>query len=785
MKKLLALILCVVLALSMSVSSVALASDEINVTINGVKQNYDVMPVIVDGRTLVPMRAIFESLGAEVGWIDHSKTVTGTRNNKTVKLNIDENLAYINRQETILDVPATIINSRTMVPVRFISEMLGEKVEWDAATKTVMIDSDYVRNVAIQPGLKPLTNNIHRNIPREFKTSSNYEDIFYYDNSKGKVELPSDGVVLSNMDNFISAASKDPEYGIVEKAVVDGEDVAKITVKKDMKSTSSCIFNLKKLTNFKENDTLVLSFDVKLTEPSEKTHYIQVQLQEETSGKYNKNIWQTFKIDTDWRTYVYGVTAKDGYDSFGFRPGMYKGEVLVKNFKIVNYGNQITADQVATTRMPLSDWKLLYEEGLQNIGFDEEYDPQYSSKDAQWRKEAFERIEQHRKGDFKVVVKDKDGNVIPDADVKFSMFESEYKIGTAIDGNIAKVTELQDNLNKYFNTVVNEHHLKWGPYVEDPSGAQTQIDWAKKLGMKHIRGHAFVWEKPMGSDGKTPLVPTIVLKDDGTVIDDKELLQKQIKEWIYRLAFDFAGEIDEWDVVNEITSKFAFRDKHGDDMMKDWFEWAKEGTTTSRMVYNDFAHSYSGQLVDNIYENMVKYAKYFKENNVPVDTIGFQSHEPVTSRGKFWFDSPEVTYNVFKLFTDMGYNTVVTEYSHDTPNEKFQAEFLRDYYIVAFSVPENLGFTFWEFWDTTSFAKHSPIFRDDWTMHPAGEILFDLVYNKFWTHDTTVKTSADGSASIRGFYGDYDVTVTHNGKTKTLSCAYHKGYDNVLEFVIE
>ena len=77
---------------------------------------------------------------------------------------------------------------------------------------------------------------------------------------------------------------------------------------------------------------------------------------------------------------------------------MYKGEVLVKNFKIVNYGNQITADQVASTRMPLSDWKVLYEEGLQNVGFDEEYDPQYSSKDAQWRKEAFERIDKYRKG---------------------------------------------------------------------------------------------------------------------------------------------------------------------------------------------------------------------------------------------------------------------------------------------------------------------------------------------------------------------------------------------------
>ncbi|MBE7047066.1 MAG: copper amine oxidase N-terminal domain-containing protein [Ruminococcaceae bacterium] len=470
MKKLLSVILCVSLIFSMAVSSVALASDEINVTINGVKQNYDVMPVIVDGRTLVPMRAIFEALGAEVGWIDHSKTVTGTRNNKTVKLNIDENIAYINGQETILDVPASIINSRTMVPVRFISEMLGEKVEWDDATKTVMIDSDYVRSVAIQPGLKPLTNNIHRNIPREFTTSSNYDDIYYYDDSGETFTFPENGTVIADMDDFLSSATKDPAYGIIEKAVVDGEEVAKITVKQDMDNTAKCIFNLAPLTNFKENDTLVLSFDVKLSEPTEKTHYIQVQLQEKTSGLYKKSIWQPLIIDHNWKTYVYSTTALNGYDDFGFRPGLNAGEVLVKNFKIMNYQNQISPEQVPSTKISASDSKKLYDMKLieiRNIPVDEGYDDKYSSKDAQWRKEAFERIEQHRKGDFKVVVKDKNGNVIPDADVKFSMFESEYKIGTAIDPALIKSEALQINLNKYFNTAVHEHHLKWGPYVEE------------------------------------------------------------------------------------------------------------------------------------------------------------------------------------------------------------------------------------------------------------------------------------------------------------------------------
>ncbi len=790
MKKFVSFCLMTIMLISSFCFTSALASDTIRVTINGVEQNYDVMPVIIDGRTLVPMRGIFEALGAKVGWIDHSKTVTGTRNNKTVKLRIGDNLAYIDGQETILDVPATIIEGRTMVPVRFISEMLGEKVDWDGNTKTVIIDSDYVRSVAIQLGLKPLTNNIHRNIPREFASSSSYDDIAYYDHSSDPVikPLPEKGIVIADMNSFLSSKSKDESFGVMEKTTVDGEEVAKITIKQDMSATSKCILNHPLLEGFNEGDTLVVSFDVKLAKQTENPHIIQLQLQENQSGKYQKNIWETFLINDQWKNYTYAVTALDGYNDFGFRPGLKEAEVLIKNFKITNYESQIKPEEVESTKMTQEEIKLLLDKKIvsANIFPTEEYvDPKYTAKDAQWRIEAFERIEQHRKGDFKVIVKDKSGNIIPDADVKFSMFESEYKIGTAIDANLQKNPDLQNALNKYFNTVVHEHNLKWGPYVESAKPAREQLDAAKKAGMKYYRGHSFLWEKPIGSDGKSLLVPDFVMDEDKTVIDDKELFQKYVKEWIYKLSDDFAGEIDEWDVVNEIAEKDVFRKVHGDDIMLDWFKWANEATTDSLMVYNDFAHSYSGQLSGDIYEKMVKYAKYFKDNNVDIDTIGFQSHEVYHDKGKYWYDNPEETYNVFKTFTDMGYNTMVTEYSMDTANEIFQAEYLRDYFIVAFSVPENLGFTFWEFWDGVSYAEHSPIFRKDWSIRPAGEQLIDLVYNKFWTHDTTVKTNSEGTASIRGFYGDYDVTVTHNGNTKTLSCSYHKGYDNVLEFIID
>ncbi len=100
---------------------------------------------IVNGRTLVPMRAIFEKLGCEIEWDGETSTVTGRRLNAggdtytVIKLTIDDTTAYLNDTPITLDSPATLINSRTMVPVRFIAESLGATVEWDPISQTVCL----------------------------------------------------------------------------------------------------------------------------------------------------------------------------------------------------------------------------------------------------------------------------------------------------------------------------------------------------------------------------------------------------------------------------------------------------------------------------------------------------------------------------------------------------------------------------------------------------------------------------------------------------------------------
>lgn len=115
--------------------------NSIRVTLNGEEIEFtDCEPFIQDGRTLVPLRAIFTALGADISWNADTKTVTSQKDNTTVKLTIGEGVMYKNGEAEEIDVPAQITDSgRTVVPVRAVAQSFGASVTWDGNTQTVII----------------------------------------------------------------------------------------------------------------------------------------------------------------------------------------------------------------------------------------------------------------------------------------------------------------------------------------------------------------------------------------------------------------------------------------------------------------------------------------------------------------------------------------------------------------------------------------------------------------------------------------------------------------------
>ncbi|MFZ3048391.1 MAG: stalk domain-containing protein, partial [Desulfatirhabdiaceae bacterium] len=121
---------------------------EIQVIIDGRTLPLDTSPLIVEDRTLVPVRAIFEALGSTVEWIPDTQSVNAAKGNVTINLQIDNKTAYISGAPKKLDVPAMLYNDRTLVPLRFVGEALGAKVEWNEQNLQVIITT----GGAIAPG---------------------------------------------------------------------------------------------------------------------------------------------------------------------------------------------------------------------------------------------------------------------------------------------------------------------------------------------------------------------------------------------------------------------------------------------------------------------------------------------------------------------------------------------------------------------------------------------------------------------------------------------------------
>ena len=100
---------------------------------------FETPPVVEDDYTLVPMRFLFEQMGAEVEWNQQTKTATLHRQGDAVTFTVDNKTATVNGAPKTMAVPARLVNDKTMVPLRFLSEELGMAVEWDNETRTAVI----------------------------------------------------------------------------------------------------------------------------------------------------------------------------------------------------------------------------------------------------------------------------------------------------------------------------------------------------------------------------------------------------------------------------------------------------------------------------------------------------------------------------------------------------------------------------------------------------------------------------------------------------------------------
>ncbi|MTI85754.1 MAG: copper amine oxidase [Firmicutes bacterium] len=112
---------------------------QVPVYLNGDRIFFDVPPLVKDGRTLVPLRKIFEALGARVDWEKETQTITANLGEREIQLEINSEEAFVNGEKVFLDAPSRVVEGRTLVPLRFVGESLGAQVHWQDSPPAVFI----------------------------------------------------------------------------------------------------------------------------------------------------------------------------------------------------------------------------------------------------------------------------------------------------------------------------------------------------------------------------------------------------------------------------------------------------------------------------------------------------------------------------------------------------------------------------------------------------------------------------------------------------------------------
>jgi GH35 family endo-1,4-beta-xylanase len=202
--------------------------------------------------------------------------------------------------------------------------------------------------------------------------------------------------------------------------------------------------------------------------------------------------------------------------------------------------------------------------------------------------------------------------------------------------------------------------------------------------------------------------------------------------------------------------------------MADWYKLVHQLDPHPVLCLNEYSILSAGGLDQAHQAALEKIVKDLQAAGAPLQALGLQSHMGMNAT------PPERVLQVLDRFAKLGLPMEITEFDIPGADEQLQADYTRDFLIATFSHPQVVGFTMWGFWEGRHWRGDSAMFRRDFSPKPSATVWHELVYKDWWTNQT-VPTDAQGAAALRGFLGDYDVTVTRGGQTATATATLAKG----------
>lgn len=408
-------------------------------------------------------------------------------------------------------------------------------------------------------------------------------------------------------------------------------------------------------------------------------------------------------------------------------------------------------------------------------------------EDAQWRKDAFARIEKHRKGNLNIQVVDDAGKPIPDAKVIVAMQNHAFGFGNELVAGYFPDTAykarkpflLEPHLSmadrlKYLNEFKSIFNRSTGGCYwygwEEPKSrinkyeTMAGLEWLKKNNFK------MPWLSPFyARQEKQPLRVRHLFEPNQPNAPDKlkEEIKKYLKEYTKEMAkygpfiYEYGNE---WEISYDLHRMYG-----GDNFLVWIFNYTKELLPNVQFGCNDPSFS----------DAFLKRLKFLKQNGIEINHVAIQSHMDFRKMvpPKSW---PE---KIAKFAKETGAKINISEFDFalekatDPEQRAFQAKYVRDSYIAFFSAPACEQLTYWGFWEPVMWYHRKnrgvALFNKDWSINPHGQAIKDLIKKEWWTN-ADGKTDAQGNFKTRGFLGDYKITVEAGGKKKTIDLVLAK-----------
>ena len=500
-------------------------------------------------------------------------------------------------------------------------------------------------------------------------------------------------------------------------------------------------------TELKKNDWVLATFFVRATERSGEAAQVKLNFERATSP-YTKSLNALLPVPDQWKRYQIPFQIAEDYQPreayFDFWIGFDPQVIEIGGVRIEK-------------QLP----------GFNVRDVDTGYTYQGREPDAEWRKSAAERIDQIRKADLKLSVVDANDQPVSNAKVEVRMKRHAFGFGTAVVAQ-AFLSNAPDDLRykdwyfRLFNQAVFENDFKWPSFESSRTRSLQALDWLRDQGITNIRGHNLVW----------PALQYLP-RDIPNLLSNPAALRQRIQTHITDVVTATAGKFRDWDVVNEPIPNRDLQNVLGDEALIDWFKQARQADPAARLFINEF------NIIPNESANRAKQDEYFrliewlKEKGAPVDGLGEQGHFGQSLTG---IDRAK---QILDRFAALGLVIQVTEFDIDIFDEKLQADYTRDYLTLCFSHPAIDSFLMWGFWEGRHWKPNGAILRRDWSLKPNGEVWRDLTTKEWWTN-ADLTTGDDGTATTRGFLGDYEVTVRlDDGRSKTIQTTLSRSSDPV------